>query len=77
MCVVRAAGLTERGMQDDLGAGKLAKVAQGLSAPDPAAVERKQDAVRAKREKVRQAADYRAGLMAAAPARPEAPAQQV
>ena len=135
---MRAAGASERGMQDDLSAGETAKVMEGLSAPDPAVLarasraepdgemiangwtrkeaeamdahigakytrehpepseaatrqaermadptdrmhdarrEREADAVQARRETVRQtAADYRAGLIATAPARSEAPA---
>ena len=35
---MRAAGATERGMQDNLNTGKTAKVVEGLSAPDPAIV---------------------------------------
>ena len=81
---MRTAGATERGMQDDLNAGKTAKVVEGLSAPDPAIVAmvkqkqatseaaKPQDTVQARRDDVRQAAaDYRAKLMAAAPPQPE------
>ena len=84
---MQAAGLSERGMKDDLNAGRLAVVMGGLLAPDPAMVQRKQaeagqqagfdtakpqDAVQARRDDVRQAAaDYRAKLMAAAPPQPE------
>ena len=84
---MQAAGLSERGMQNDLNAGRLAKVNEGLSAPDPAMAQRRQaepaqrpgfetakpqDTVQARRDDMRQAAaDYRAKLIAAAPPQPE------
>lgn len=70
---MQASGFSERGMQDELKAGKSAKVIEGLSAPDLA---RPQDAAQTRRDNVRQAADaYRANLIAAAPQLPAKPAQ--
>ena len=52
------------------------EVVREATAPDRVEVARTQDAAQARREDVRRAADdYRARLMAAAPAQPEAPAQ--